>query len=265
VVGVATSLAKVRASVPPVAIVIREALSDLDFVARAEHHHAAAVRFIARLPASTPIAKVRMLQHCARTAIHADDARVAWVWDAIVDELDRGGSDGVFALWSDAIDRGRWIYFDGNLFRHPSRALARRWAAIVTHLPGQVTRFDTDRVAVWLETPLSDDVIRDTVIGERRFSGHLWPALARGAIALSDGTATDLARLSSQLMAVVEDSAVGVARLIEHAAAAGAGWLARDLLASGIFFVSQLGLALGCASMADAVALLTERREAAHV
>jgi energy-coupling factor transport system ATP-binding protein len=39
----------------------------------------------------------------------------------------------------------------------------------------------------------------------------------------------------------------------------------RDLLASGIFFVSQLGLALGCASMADAVALLTERRQAAHV
>jgi ABC-type hemin transport system ATPase subunit len=39
----------------------------------------------------------------------------------------------------------------------------------------------------------------------------------------------------------------------------------RDLLASGIFFVSQLGLALGCASMADAVALLTERRQVAHV
>jgi energy-coupling factor transporter ATP-binding protein EcfA2 len=39
----------------------------------------------------------------------------------------------------------------------------------------------------------------------------------------------------------------------------------RDLLASGIFFVSQLGLALGCASMADAVALLSERRQAAHV
>jgi hypothetical protein len=39
----------------------------------------------------------------------------------------------------------------------------------------------------------------------------------------------------------------------------------RDLLASGIFFVSQLGLALGRASLADAVALLTEPRQAAHV
>ena len=39
----------------------------------------------------------------------------------------------------------------------------------------------------------------------------------------------------------------------------------RTLLASGIFFVSQLGLALGRASQADAVALLTEPREPAHV
>jgi energy-coupling factor transport system ATP-binding protein len=39
----------------------------------------------------------------------------------------------------------------------------------------------------------------------------------------------------------------------------------RTLLASGIFFVSQLGLALGRASQADAVALLTEPREAVHV
>jgi energy-coupling factor transport system ATP-binding protein len=39
----------------------------------------------------------------------------------------------------------------------------------------------------------------------------------------------------------------------------------RDLLASGIFFVSQLGLALGRASLADAVALLTEPRQAARV
>ena len=39
----------------------------------------------------------------------------------------------------------------------------------------------------------------------------------------------------------------------------------RESLASGIFFVSQLGLALGRASLADAVALLTEPRQAAHV
>jgi energy-coupling factor transport system ATP-binding protein len=39
----------------------------------------------------------------------------------------------------------------------------------------------------------------------------------------------------------------------------------RDSLASGIFFVSQLGLALQRASLAGAVALLTEPREAAHV
>ena len=39
----------------------------------------------------------------------------------------------------------------------------------------------------------------------------------------------------------------------------------RDSLASGIFFVSQLGLALGRASLADAVALLSEPRQAAHV
>jgi energy-coupling factor transport system ATP-binding protein len=39
----------------------------------------------------------------------------------------------------------------------------------------------------------------------------------------------------------------------------------RTLLASGIFFVSQLGLALGRASQADAVSLLTEPLEAAHV
>jgi len=39
----------------------------------------------------------------------------------------------------------------------------------------------------------------------------------------------------------------------------------RTLLASGIFFVSQLGLALGRASQADAVAFLTEPLEAAHV
>jgi energy-coupling factor transport system ATP-binding protein len=39
----------------------------------------------------------------------------------------------------------------------------------------------------------------------------------------------------------------------------------RSSLASGIFFVSQLGLALGRASLADAVALLTEPRQAAHV
>ena len=39
----------------------------------------------------------------------------------------------------------------------------------------------------------------------------------------------------------------------------------RTLLAAGIFFVSQLGLALGRASQADAVALLTEPLEAARV
>ncbi len=39
----------------------------------------------------------------------------------------------------------------------------------------------------------------------------------------------------------------------------------RDSLAVGIFFVSQLGLALGRASLADAVALLTEPRQAARV
>jgi energy-coupling factor transport system ATP-binding protein len=39
----------------------------------------------------------------------------------------------------------------------------------------------------------------------------------------------------------------------------------RSLLASGIFFVSQVGLALGCASVADAVAHLTEPRRPARV
>ncbi|HEY3765298.1 MAG TPA: ATP-binding cassette domain-containing protein [Gaiellales bacterium] len=39
----------------------------------------------------------------------------------------------------------------------------------------------------------------------------------------------------------------------------------RDALATGIFFVSQLGLALGRASLADAVALLAQPHEAARV
>jgi hypothetical protein len=39
----------------------------------------------------------------------------------------------------------------------------------------------------------------------------------------------------------------------------------RTLLASGIFFVSQLGLALGRASQADAVALLTPPMEVTNV
>jgi energy-coupling factor transport system ATP-binding protein len=39
----------------------------------------------------------------------------------------------------------------------------------------------------------------------------------------------------------------------------------RELLARGGFFACQLGLALGCVSIADAVALLTEQRERAHV
>ena len=82
--------------------------------------------------------------------------------------------------------------------------------------------------------------------------------LARSLAA--DGTAVVVVTHDMDFAAEAADSVTSMAagRVLSDRAP-------RTLLASGIFFVSQLGLALGRASQADAVALLTEPLEAAHV
>lgn len=197
------------------------------------------VRLLEAVPVRMgPLGRMRLLDELRDDAEIAGERKQAWLWDALADELERGGvtPDRLLAPWRAAIDG------TGGCFGQPirraveSKADAKRVAAILAQCAfrGEVTYAVVDRAMAFVPTTLAPALVAEVVEAAAKVRGYFDTPQVRAAVALGGEAVNELVAALEVITAICDElparTAGEVAELVEHARAAGGTWVLRRLL-----------------------------------
>jgi hypothetical protein len=234
-----SGLERAQADLPPT-FQVHALLSSLELLAEARHEpfHHAVVRMLAVRPAlGSPFARAHFVRHAAEVAAMApDDRRAAWLWEALAERA-AGVPERVFDPWKAILagDRHPWLEYE--LLEDAHRPVeVTRFAAALTRLAADLP-ISTKRargLGAALAAGLDVDDAASLVCRLDPFKVRPIRHLVRAAIALAGQEVVALAGvlrlMCTRRLDFHRDGEQVLARLCEHAAAAGGVWLIGGLL-----------------------------------